>query len=337
LQPIFSRRPQSSGAAAITDPASHPSDGRTVADVGEFGLIAAITARLSPALPAAAVLLGPGDDAAVLAAPDGRVVASTDLLVEGRHFRRDWMSGYAVGRRAAAQNLADIAAMGAVPTGMLIGLACPGSMEVSWAQEFADGLRAECGEVGASVIGGDVVRAERITIAVTVLGDLQGRPPVTRSGAGPGDVLVVAGRLGWSAAGLELLATGRASEGPLVDAYRRPRPPYSAGPELALAGATAMIDVSDGLLADLGHIAQASGVQVDVDSAAVAGLALPADVTHGLTGGEDHALAATLPAAAPVPAGLVVVGRVLPGTGVTVDGRRWEGPGGHDHFGTGPS
>jgi thiamine-monophosphate kinase len=268
----------------------------------------------------------------VLAAPDGRVVASTDLLVEGRHFRRDWLTGYHVGRRAAAQNLADIAAMGAVPTGLLVGLACPGSLPVAWAEAFADGLTAECSQVGAAVVGGDVVRADMITIAVTVLGDLRGRPPVTRAGARAGDVLVVAGRLGWSAAGLALLRAGAVSDGPLVEAYRVPQPPYAAGPVLALAGATAMIDISDGLLADLGHVARASAVQIDVRSAAVAKLAPAANLSGALTGGEDHALAATLPASAPLPADTPVVGRVLPGTGVSVDGRPWAGPRGHDHF-----
>ena len=264
------------------------------------------------------------------------MVASTDLLVEGRHFRRDWLTGYDLGRRAAAQNLADIAAMGAVPTGLLVGLACPGSLELSWAEALADGLRDECGLVGAAVVGGDVVRAERIVIAVAVLGDLQGRPPVTRAGARPGDVVVVAGRLGWSAAGLALLTERSSADGPLVEAYRRPQPPYSAGPALAVAGASAMIDVSDGLLADLGHVAQASAVRIDLDSAAVAALAPDADLPGGLTGGEDHALAATLPAtavpAARLPGGVEVVGRVVPGDGVTVDGTPWTGAGGHDHF-----
>lgn len=294
-------------------------------------------ARLSARLPSGApVLLGPGDDAAVLAAPDGRVVASTDLLVEGRHFRREWSSGHDIGRRAAAQNLADIAAMGAVPTGLLVGLACPGSLELAWAEAFADGLHAECAALGASVIGGDLVRADSITIAVTVLGDLQGRRPVTRAGARPGDAVVLVGRLGYSAAGLAFLTSGRGSAGPLVEAYRRPRPPYRAGPALAVAGATAMIDVSDGLLADLGHVASASGVRIDLDSAAVAALAPDEDLTLGLTGGEDHALAATVAAAAVrdgrVPREAQVLGRVLPGTGVSVDGRPWSGAGGHDHF-----
>ncbi len=296
-------------------------------------MIAQLTGRLPSG---AAVLIGPGDDGAVLVAPDGRVVASTDLLVEGRHFRREWSTGYQLGRRAAAQNLADIAAMGAVPTGLLVGLACPGSLELAWAEDFADGLREECALLGASVVGGDVVRAELVVIAVTVLGDLAGQAPVTRSGARPGEVVVAVGRFGFSAAGLALLTSGQASEGPLVEAYRRPRPPYSAGPALAAAGATAMIDVSDGLLADLGHVASASGVRIDLDAAAVAALAPDGDLRLGLTGGEDHALVATVAAGVVrrhgLPSGAAVIGRVGLGSGVTVDGRPWVGAGGHDHF-----
>ncbi|MDQ3431211.1 MAG: AIR synthase related protein, partial [Actinomycetota bacterium] len=135
--------------------------GRTVADVGEFGLIAAVTARL-PQQPQ--VLLGPGDDAALLSAPDGRVVATTDLLLEGRHFRREWSGAYDVGRKAAAQNLADIAAMGARPTALLVGLGVPGALPVAWVLELADGLREECEPLGVSVVGGDVTAAETVLI-----------------------------------------------------------------------------------------------------------------------------------------------------------------------------
>src|SRR2546429_4404009 len=131
----------------------------TVADLGEFGLIARVAGQLPQGR---AVLLGPGDDAAVVSTSDGRVVASVDLLVEGRHFRRDWSSGYEVGRKAAAANLADIAAMGAVATGLLVGLACPPELPVEWADDLTRGLREECDLVGASVVGGDVSRADLV-------------------------------------------------------------------------------------------------------------------------------------------------------------------------------
>jgi len=313
---------------------------RTVGELGEFGLIASVTARL-PQGPA--VLLGPGDDAAVIRAADGRVVATTDLLVEGRHFRRDWSSAYDVGRKAAAQNLADVAAMGAVPTVLLVGLAVPATLETAWALGLADGLRDECALVGASVAGGDVVRADAITVAVTALGDLQGRPPVTRSGARPGDLVAVCGRLGWSAAGHALLAAGRTGPEPLLEAHRRPQPPYAAGPQAAELGATALVDVSDGLVQDLGHIAEASGVAIDLRTdSVVGGLAslaeaaevLGADPLHwALTGGEDHALAGCFPATALLPDPWYVVGRVRTGGGVTLNGHGYGGSAGWDHFG----
>src|ERR1700728_1273418 len=152
----------------------------TVSELGEFGLIAALAARL-PAAPG--TLVGIGDDAAVLAAPDGRVVASTDLLVEGRHFRRDWSSPREIGGKAAAQNLADIAAMGASPTALLVGLAAPGDLPVAWAQDLVRGLAAECERGGAAIVGGDISSADSVVLAITALGDLAGRDPVTRNGA----------------------------------------------------------------------------------------------------------------------------------------------------------
>lgn len=288
------------------------------------------------------MLLGPGDDAAVLSAPDGRVVVTTDLLVEGRHFRRDWSSGYDIGRKAAAQNLADVAAMGARPTALVVGLGIPADAPVEWLDALTDGMRDECAPVGASVAGGDIVRADRVVLGVTALGDLGGRPPVTRSGARPGQLVAVTGRLGYAAAGLALLESGAAAAGleELVAAHRRPRPPYPRGPEAAELGATAMLDVSDGLVQDLGHIAAASGVGVEVDPAALpvpeplraAAGALGADpLDWVLGGGEDHALAAVFPAGTPLGGHWRVVGRVVEGRGVRVKGRE-PGRAGWDHF-----
>ena len=285
----------------------------TARELGEFGLIARVTERLGAS---PAVLVGPGDDAAVVAAPDGRVVATTDVLVEGVHFRRDWSSAYDVGCKAAAASLADVAAMGGTATALLVGLAAPGDLPVSWAIALADGLRDESARVGAVVAGGDTVSGDRIVVSVSALGDLAGRSPVLRSGARPGDAVVLAGELGRSAAGLALLRSGERA-GPLVEAHRRPAPPYALGPVLADLGATAMCDVSDGLLADLGHIAAASGVAIVID-----GVPLPAgvDLEQALTGGEDHALVACLPAGTELPVGTRVIGRVEPGSGVTAVG-----------------
>ena len=309
-----------------------------MAELGEFGVIARITAgRVQPS----ATLLGPGDDAALVAAPDGRVVASTDVLVEGVHFRLDWSTPHQVGRKAVAANLADIAAMGAVPTGLLVGLACPPDAPVSLVQSLVDGMWEEAGQVGAGVVGGDVVSAGKIVISVTALGDLQGRAPVVRSGAGAGEVLGVCGRLGWAAAGLAVLSRGFRSPLTVVGAHRVPEPPYRAGPQAAAAGATAMIDISDGLLSDAGHLAAASGVAVDIDSTALVvprrlvevASALGADARHWvLTGGDDHALLASFPAGAGLPAGWTSIGVVRDGRGVTVDGGRYDGPAGWDHF-----
>jgi thiamine-monophosphate kinase len=313
--------------------------GQTLGEIGEFGLVDELVAGTPTG---SGVLLGPGDDAAVVAAPDGRVVATTDMLVEGRHFRRDWSEAGDVGRKAAAQNLADVVAMGARPTALLVSLGAPPDLPVAWATALAEGLRAEAGVVGASLVGGDLVRSEAVVIAVPALGDLEGREPVTRSGARPGDVLAVAGRLGWAAAGLAVLSRGFRSPRVLVEAHRVPAPPYSAGPAAAVAGATAMIDVSDGLLADASHLAQASGVAIDVESARIAvddpvaqaASAFSADpLVWVLAGGEDHALLATFGAQATLPGGFRVVGTVRSADpGVTVDGRPWEGPVGHDHF-----
>jgi thiamine-monophosphate kinase len=285
-------------------------------------------------------MLGPGDDAALVAAPDGRVVVSTDLLVEGRHFRRDWSSGHDVGRKAAAQNLADVAAMGAVPTSIVVGLGIPADLPVAWLDALTDGFREECAVVGASVVGGDITRSDLVVIGVTALGDLGGRAPVKRSGARPGQVVAVAGRLGYAAAGWALLAAGAPVVEEVVAAHRRPCPPYAEGPRAAVLGASAMLDVSDGLLQDLGHVAKASGVRIELDPeaftvgepVAAAAKELGVDPLEWvLTGGEDHALAAVFPPEVRLPPSWQVVGRVVEGDGVIVYGREM-GRGGWDHF-----
>jgi thiamine-monophosphate kinase len=310
----------------------------SIAEAGEFGLIARIVARLdiSPG-----TILGPGDDAAVLVAPDGRVVASTDVLVESRHFRRDWSSGADVGHRAAAANLADIAAMGAAPTALLVALCVPTDLEVAWAEELATGLSAEAALVGASVVGGDMSSSPTLTVAVTALGDLRGEAPVLRSGAQPGDVVALAGRTGYAAAGYAVLSRGFRTPKLFVDAYRRPEVPYAAGLAAARLGATSMIDVSDGLLQDLGHVATASVVGIDLrreafdipDQMRDAASALGVDpYLWILAGGDDHALAATFPPGLKLPSEWRVVGGVHEGTGVTVDRRPWTGGMGWDHF-----
>ncbi len=308
----------------------------TVSDAGEFGLIEALTGIFAQG---DQVLVGPGDDAAVLRVRTGHVLVSTDLMVEGRHFRRDWVSAADVGHRAAAQNLSDINAMGGRATSLTIGLAAPADLPAEWALDFARGFAEECALVGATIVGGDLSRADQIVIAVTVLGACT-VAPVVRSGARPGDVLALCGRQGWAAGGMAVLGRGFRSPRVLVEAYRRPEPPYDAGPVAADAGATAMIDVSDGLLADAGHIATASGVAMDVHRGAfelaeplqAVGAALGADpLQFILGGGDDHALLATFPEGS-VPEGWLVIGTVADGTGVTVDGEEYDGPTGWTHF-----
>jgi len=312
----------------------------TLAEAGEFGLVAALTSRFPQA---GDVLLGPGDDAAVVRAPGDQVVASLDMLVQGRHFRLDWSSAADIGHKAAAANLSDINAMGGRPTSLLVGLAAPPELETSWALDFADGLAEEASSVGASVVGGDLTRADTIVVGITALGVCE-HGVVRRSGARPGDVVALAGRQGWAHAGFAVLGRGFRSPRIVVDAHRRPSPPYAAGPEAAGLGATAMIDVSDGLLQDVGHVAAASGVAMDIESSSfdvpeplqAVGAALGVDpLRFVLTGGDDYSLVATFPSDVALPQAWRPIGRVLGGGDagtVTVDGAAYDDPVGHQHF-----
>lgn len=286
-------------------------------------------------------LLGPGDDAAVVLAGDGRTVVSTDMLVAGRHFRLDWSTPHDVGRKAIAANAADIEAMGAQATAFVVGFGAPADTPAAQVGALADGMWAEAQRIGAGIVGGDLVDCDQWVVSVAVLGELDGRVPVLRSGSRPGSVLAVSGQLGFSAAGYALWRNGIGG----FDALRRrhlvPQPPYGQGRAAAEAGAQAMIDVSDGLVADLRHIAQASGVGVEVSTEALAGdhaAVAPAAETVGvdgwswvLGGGEDHALVACFPGA--VPAGWRVIGRVVDGPArVLVDGVDWDGYAGWQSF-----
>jgi len=312
-----------------------------LAALGEFGLIDAVSALLTQGPD---VLVGPGDDAALVrvgGGADGReVLVSTDAAVEGRHFRRDWSSAEDVGHRVAAANLSDLAAMGGTTTALVVAIAAPGDLPTQWALDLTRGMADEAATVGASIVGGDVVESDLLTLAITALGACAG-PVVTRAGARPGDVVALVGRLGWAEAGLAVLSRGFRSPRVVVEAHRRPEPPYAQGPAAAAAGATAMIDVSDGLLSDLAHLAAAGSVAIDVSTdrfvvdepLRAVGAALGIDPMRlVLQGGEDHALAATFPAGASLPDGWRPVGTVSAGEGVTVDGASFEGDGGHRHY-----
>lgn len=287
--------------------------------------------------------VGPGDDAAVIAAPDGRIVATTDTLVHGPDFRLAWSSGYDLGFKAAAVNLADVAAMGARPTALLVALAMPDSTPIAFVEAIASGLRTACERLApdCAVEGGDLTASDTLTIAVTALGSLDGRDPVLRSGARVGDVVCVCGELGAAGRGLALLfdrfrdvdgAPVPVDAADLSDAERhdlaaqlRPSPPVRTGGEAASAGATAMMDVSDGLVLDATRMALASGVTLALD---------PLD-PDALTGGEDHALLATFPPdLRPLPEGFRRIGLVIERGEhpVLVGGRAHDGRGGWDPY-----
>ena len=313
--------------------------GRTLAEVGEFGLIDKIIQGL-PDRPD--VLIGPGDDGAVVTV-DGPLICSVDLLIEAVHFKTEWSPADSVGRKAVAVNVADIEAMGGTATGIVVGFAAPPNTPEAWVLEFTRGLRAECDATGVALLGGDITRADKIAISITVFGSLQGRAPVARSGARPGEVVALYGRVGWAAAGWAVLSRGFRSPRVAVQAYQVPEVPYGQGKVAALARATSMIDISDGLVADLGHIAERSEVSIDVRRdtfevpeplQAVAAATGSDPYNLILTGGEDHALAATF-AAGDVPAGWTVIGSVSTandGPSVTVDGQLWDGGTGWDHY-----
>ena len=313
-------------------------DDSTLGEVGEFAVIGRITDRRAQP---DQVTLGPGDDAAVVTVSDGRVVVSTDMLIEGRHFRLDWSTPYEIGRKAIAQNAADIEAMGARATAFVVGFGAPSSAGVAAVEELSDGMWCEARALGAGIVGGDMVASPQWVVSVTVLGDLDGRAPVTRAGARAGSVIAVAGDLGRSAAGLALRHNGISGFDEIQQLHRVPRPPYGQGRVAADAGARAMTDVSDGLIADLGHLAIASGVVLDLSAESLRAdvdVVAPAAAAAGvdpwslvLGGGEDHALVACFPDAPP--AGWRLIGTVRDGAPqVLVDGRPWCGAAGWQSY-----
>jgi thiamine-monophosphate kinase len=323
----------------VRDQTSGPSnDSPTLRQLGEFAVIdRLVRGRRQPP----EIVQGPGDDAAIVSARDGRVVLSTDMLVADRHFRLDWSTPHDVGRKAMAQNAADIEAMGGRPTAFVVGFGAPGDTPAADVDALVDGMWDEAQRIGAGIAGGDLVSCPQWVISVTVLGDLDGRAPVLRSGAKAGSVIAVAGDLGHSAAGLSLWRKGIREFDELRRRHLVPRPPYGQGVAAAAGGAQAMIDISDGLVADLRHVAEASGVGMDLSTAALAADhdALSAAAAAAgddawswvLGGGEDHALVACFPG--PAPAGWRVIGRVLDGPArVLVDDQEWRGYAGWQSF-----
>lgn len=317
---------------------SHDRDQTRLADLDEEQLLA----RIVPDLPGGpSVLIGPGDDAALLCVRSGAVLATTDAMVRGRDWLDEWSSAEDVGRKLVAQNAADIAAMGGVTTALLMTLAADPQTSVAWVSQMTAGLAAAAGAAGIAVVGGDLSSAPAGTlmVSVTALGEVEG-DPVLRAGARPGHLVAVSGTLGWSAAGLVLLQRGTPELGPdQVRYHRSPLPSYAQGPLARLAGASAMLDVSDGLVRDGGRIASASGAQVALDTTAMVdelellgnlvGSAVARECV--LTGGEEHSFLATFPPDVSLPDGWRCIGEVREGAGVTVDGVPATG-GGWDHF-----
>lgn len=302
---------------------------QTVGELGESGVLARILAQLDGAKRAT---LGPGDDCAVIESR-GETVVTTDTMIEGPDFRLAWHTGYELGWKLAATNLSDVAAMGAVPTGLTVALACPKETPVRLLEEISRGLNAACHELapGVGVVGGDLGQAPVLIAAVTALGDLEGRSAVKRSGAKPGDTVAYAGDLGLAGMGLALLFTQSADEHGVAfsegaDRLRAERPvelfaqltptsPIELGVAANIAGATAMMDVSDGLALDAGRMARASRVALDLDESLLAdafgeqrGIAV--SLRAMLEGGEDHGLLACFPAGVEMPEGFHAIGTV---------------------------
>lgn len=288
----------------------------------------ALQLGLSPLRRGTSTEVSTGDDSAVVVVDDGRFVITTDTMFQGADFLPEWSSAFDLGWKAVATNAADVAAMGATPIAFTVALGLPGTSPVRWLHEFANGLQAAIDALcpGAEVVGGDLAGNDQIVIAVTATGQLGGRVAVLRSGAKPGHVVALAGTLGKAAAGLSLLQN---AEKQYIDSYEelvaiqlRPQPPLSQGPAAADFGASAMLDVSDGLLIDADRISQSSQVVIRLDALQLEGyqavLELAAqslgdpDLTRAwvLSGGEDHGLLATFPADVELPRGFKRIGEV---------------------------
>ena len=279
-----------------------------LARVGKLGENALIR-RLEALLPAEPrwVRVGRGlDDVAVLESARGLLLLTCDTQVEGRHFRRDWITPRALGRRAAAVNLSDIAAMGGRPMAAVVALQMPGTLPVRFYDELMRGLGEELDGHGVPIVGGNLARARHLSIDVTLLGTIAGKHVVRRSGARPGDRVLVTGAPGEAAAGLSILRGGkpRRGETTLVRRFLQPIPRVREGQSLAAGGATSMIDLSDGLARDLLRVCDASGVGVEIDASALptsgalrrAARRLGVHVEEWiLSGGESYELLCTAP------------------------------------------
>jgi thiamine-monophosphate kinase len=332
-------------------------------DLTEDELVAAISRLLAGEV--RDIVVGLGDDAAVVEPGTGQLVLTTDMLVEGVHFERSSISARDLGAKSVTVNVSDIAAMGGSPRSALVSIALSEDVDAAWVMELYGGMRDACGEYALALVGGDTNRGEIVVVAVTVVGQVAPGRAVTRSGARPGDAIVVTGSLGAAAGGLRLSRasaslTQSALSQPwgrmLLDALARPIARVGEGQTLARSGAHAMIDTSDGLAKDLARLCAASGVgaRVELDAVPVSEAlrdgagSLGVDALElALGGGEDYELLAALdPSDASAAGGalrerfgvtLATIGTIIEGEGVIgVDANGREAridPEGWDHFG----
>lgn len=320
-----------SGELSILEsmPSTHRQD-LTVGELGEAGILELLNASFA-AYSTGEGVLGPGDDAAIIPAPQGNFVISTDAMNEGHHFLRTWPSGviddgYSTGWKLVAQNLSDINAMGAVPSAVSLSLSMPKSTPAHWVSKFGQGMVGACRWLGADhtvVSGGDLTRADTLGAALTVTGNLEGLPTLRTARANvTGYLLIHTGNVGHSAAGFTVASHGNRNhfsraEIAVLRTFLRPRPPLVAGPDIARY-VSAMMDVSDSILTDADRLAAANGLHATIDPRWVESKAAPlqaiADTYNMdpkdwvLTGGEDYGLLAALNPDLPIPQGWDVIG-----------------------------
>lgn len=283
---------------------------------------------------------GIGDDAAVLDVPAGqRLVVSTDATVEGVHFRREWLSALEIGARATTAALSDLAAMAATPVGLLVALGVPEDWQ-SELVELARGVGIAAEHAHCPIVGGNVTRAAELSLTITVLGSTE--RPLRRSGARAGDVVWVTGWLGGPRAALGALESGHVADAEHMSRFASPRARIDEAHWLADAGATAGIDISDGLLADLAHLARASGLSAEVQLERVPCVRSVAPVDAAASG-EEYELIVTMPAAMPpdivafaarfgIPLTAIGVMHAAASEPVRIRGARVDPARGHDHL-----
>jgi thiamine-monophosphate kinase len=268
------------------------------------------------------ILVGIGDDGAVIKASPQNSVLATDMAVEGVHFKREWSSLHEIGAKITAANLADIYAMGGDPKYLLVSAGLTSDFGIAEIKALANGIKSEADLVGAAIVGGDISRAEKLVISISVFGVVTS--PITRSGAKAGDSVIISGLPGKSAAGLFQLQSG-VTDSTFISAHKKPVLNYELAKKFR--NVNAMCDVSDGLLSELNHISSASNVGIELDSkliSAIPGFKELGEATEleiwdlVLAGGEDHVFVATT--SSDVPEGAFVIGKVVTGSGVSVSG-----------------